>query len=71
MIDRTVTFYLDESLRKSAMAGTHNFIGKVASVLVEAGLTAEYRANSSAARLSSALRSGYALFHMDQPTQPG
>ncbi|MGR3506568.1 MAG: hypothetical protein ACU0B7_11930 [Paracoccaceae bacterium] len=68
MIDRTVTFYLDESLRKSAMAGTHNFIGKVASVLVEAGLTAEYRANSSAARLSSALRSGYALFHMDQPT---
>jgi hypothetical protein len=68
MTDRTVTFYLDESLRKSAEAGTHNFIGKVASVLMDAGLAVEYRANSSAARLSSALRSGYALFHMEQPT---
>jgi hypothetical protein len=68
MTDRTVTFYLDESLRKSAEAGTHNFIGKVASVLMDAGLIVEYRANSAAARLSSALRSGYAMFHMDQPT---
>lgn len=62
-----MTFYLDDSLRISAEAGTHNFIGKVDAVLRAAGLVVEYRANSSAARLSSVLRPGYALFHMDQP----
>ena len=64
----TVTFYLDDSLRISAEAGTHNFIGKVETVLKSAGLTVEFRANSGAARLASALRPGYAMFHMDQPT---
>ena len=63
-----MTFYLDDSLRISAEAGTHNFIGKVAAVLLAAGFEVEYRANSGAARLASALRPGYAIFHMDQPT---
>jgi len=53
MCAQIVTFYLDESLRLSAEAGTHNFIGKVASVLRQAGLGVAYQANSSAARLSS------------------
>ncbi len=65
---QTVTFYLDESLRCSAEAGTHNFIGRLARVLQEAGLSVSYRPNSSAARLASALRPGYAMFHMDEPT---
>jgi hypothetical protein len=64
----TVTFYLDDSLRISAEAGTHNFIGKVETVLERAGLTVEFRANSGPARLASSLRPGYAMFHMDQPT---
>jgi hypothetical protein len=64
----TVTFYLDDSLRSSAEAGTHNFIGKVEKQLKSAGFEVEFRANSSAARLASALRPGYAMFHMDQPT---
>ena len=66
----TVTFYLDDSLRESAEARTHNFIGKVEAVLVSAGLSVEFRANSAAARLASALRPGYAMFHMDQPSHP-
>lgn len=67
---RTVTFYLDDGLRESAEAGTHNFITKVVTVLRNAGFDVVYRANSPAARLSSALRPGYAMFHMDQPTHP-
>lgn len=65
---RIVTFYLDDGLRLSAKAGTHNFIGKVADVLRASGMTVEFRANNAAARLASALRPGYAIFHMDQPT---
>lgn len=65
---QTVTFYLDDSLRDSAQAGTHNFIGKLARVLTDAGLHVAYRPNSAAARLASALRPGFAMFHMDQPT---
>ena len=67
---RTVTFYLDDGLRESAEAGEHNFIAKVSTVLRNAGFDVVYRANSQAARLSSALRPGYAMFHMDQPTHP-
>lgn len=65
---QTVTFYLDDNLRESAEAGTHNFIGRLARVLQEAGLSVSYRPNSSAARRASALRPGYAMFHMDEPT---
>ncbi len=63
-----VTFYLDDSLRISAKAGDHNFIGKIASVLQAAGHRIAFRPNSSAARMASGLRPGYAMFHMDQPT---
>ncbi|WP_375568007.1 hypothetical protein ABWH93_10820 [Seohaeicola saemankumensis] len=65
-----MTFYLDDGLRESAEAVEHNFIAKVSSVLRNAGFDVVYRANSQAARLSSALRPGYAMFHMDQPTHP-
>ncbi len=65
---QAVTFYLDDSLRRSAAAGEHNFIGKVADVLRASGMTVAFRANSTAARIASALRPGYAIFHMNQPT---
>lgn len=65
---QAVTFYLDDSLRRSAAAGEHNFIGKVADVLRASGMTVAFRANSAAARIASALRPGYAIFHMDNPT---
>ncbi len=65
---RNVTFFLDDGLRESAEAGEHNFIGKVVSVLRSAGFEVAFRPNSQAARLSSALRPGYAMLHMDQPT---
>lgn len=65
---RVATFYLDDSLRRSAAAGEHNFIGKVADVLRASGMSVAFRANSAAARIASALRSEYAIFHMDNPT---
>jgi hypothetical protein len=38
----TVTFYMEPDLCKSAQAGEHNFIGKVAEVLSRAGLEVRY-----------------------------
>ena len=62
-----VTFYLEDSLRISAVAGNHNFIRKVVTVLEDSGMTVAFRPNSGPARLASGLRGGYAMFHMDQP----
>lgn len=38
----TVTFYMEPELCQSAQAGNHNFIGKVADVMVRAGLDVRY-----------------------------
>lgn len=59
--------YLDDELRKSAMAGGHNFIGKIEQVATKAGFRVEYRQNSGIERLKSATRRGYSMFHMDDP----
>lgn len=65
---RILRFYLDPGLRGSAKAGQHNFIGKIASVVQVAGFRVEYRADTATERAKSALRRGYAMFHMDPPT---
>lgn len=65
---RVLRFYLDPGLRRSAEAGQHNFIGKIASVAEAAGFRVEYRADSARNRAVSALRPGYAMFHMAPPT---
>lgn len=64
---RILRFYLDDGLRKSAMAGEHNFIGKIESVAKNAGFRVEFRQNSAVERLKSATRRGYSMFHMDDP----
>ena len=40
--DQTVTFYMEPELCRSAQAGKHNFIGKVAGVLERAGLDVRF-----------------------------
>lgn len=65
---RILRFYLDPGLRRSAEAGQHNFIAKIAQVAQDAGFRVEYRANSAQNRAKSALRRGYAMFHMEPPT---
>ncbi|MCM2561991.1 hypothetical protein M8756_06625 [Lutimaribacter sp. EGI FJ00015] len=65
---RILRFYLDAGLRQSAEAGQHNFIGKIAQVAQDAGFDVEYHANSARNRAKSALRRGYAMFHMEPPT---
>jgi len=64
---RILRFYLDEGLRQSALAGQHNFIGKIAAVLHNAGYRVEYCRNSPVERAKSAHRRGYSMFHMDAP----
>ncbi|WP_299562948.1 hypothetical protein [uncultured Sulfitobacter sp.] len=59
-----VTFYMEPDLRESAAAGKHNFIGKVASVLQNAGIRVTYR------DFGAPHRGGYSLSHMKEPPDP-
>lgn len=68
--ERHVTIYLDDALRDSAEAGRHNFISQVVAALRHAGYSAGFAQNSSAERMKSADRPGYALFHMENPFHP-
>ncbi|MDF1802174.1 hypothetical protein [Thalassovita sp.] len=67
---KILRFYLEDSLRQSAQAGTHNFIRQVSTVAKSAGLEVEYHGDSLADRAASMARDGYALFHMQEPTTP-
>lgn len=65
---KTLRFYLEDGLRDSAQKGTHNFIGKLVSVVQSAGFSVAFHSNSDLERAASRARGGYALFHMEQPT---
>ncbi|MBL4768452.1 MAG: hypothetical protein JKY94_12210 [Rhodobacteraceae bacterium] len=64
---RILRIYLHEGLRKRAISGDHNFIGKVENVAKNAGFRVEFRKNTGEERLKSATRRGYSLFLMDDP----
>lgn len=63
-------FHLHELLRRRAEAGNHNFINKIAEVVQAAGFAVEYAGNGLPDLMGSALRPGFAMFHMDEPTHP-
>jgi len=67
---RQVTFYLDDEMRCSAEAGQHNFISRIAAAVQSEGCPVAFAPNSATERLRSASRSGYALFHMEDPFHP-
>ena len=62
---RVMTFYLEPSLRQSAEAGEHNFLGKVAALGRAAGMEIRFRGNSPAERAMSYPEREYAVLHMD------
>jgi hypothetical protein len=64
---RILRFYLDDGLRKSAIAAEHNFIGKIEKAVKSCGYRVEFRRNSADERHKSAARRGYSMFHMDDP----
>ncbi|MCR8825453.1 glycosyltransferase family protein [Pseudosulfitobacter koreensis] len=66
----TVRFYLEAGLRDSAAAGGHNFIGKIAGVLEDAGLRCEFVHGTKAARLAGAASGHLSLSHMKPPVGP-
>lgn len=57
----TVTFYMEPELCKSAQAGKHNFIGKVAGVMNRAGLDVRYETFGARAD------KGLLMSHIKQP----
>jgi hypothetical protein len=66
--DKRLRFFLEPSLRASAMAGGHNFIGKLASVLKDHGFQIEYCADDDDSVALAARDDGhFSLFHMRQP----
>jgi hypothetical protein len=64
---RILRFYLEQGLRRSAVSGRHNFIGKIAAVAAAAGYRIEYCGNTASERAKSAHRRGCAMFHMEAP----
>ncbi|WP_306005809.1 capsular polysaccharide export protein, LipB/KpsS family [Aquicoccus porphyridii] len=65
---RILSFYLEPGLKKSAEAGEHNFLGKVADVARAADFEIFYYGNGPEEREKSLARPGFALFHMEPPT---
>jgi hypothetical protein len=64
---RILRFYLDAGSRERALAGEHNFIGKIEKAVVNSGFRVEFRKNSAEERIKSATRRGYSMFQMDDP----
>ncbi|EAR53026.1 hypothetical protein OG2516_11201 [Oceanicola granulosus HTCC2516] len=67
---RIVTFYLEDGLHRSARAGRHNFIGKLAGVLEASGYRVDFLPDSDVEIARSLTRGGWSMFHMAQPTGP-
>lgn len=65
---RILRFHLHDQLRRRAEDGGHNFINKIVEVVRAADFEVEFAQNDLASLMGSALRPGYAMFHMDEPT---
>lgn len=69
--DLLLRFFLDASLRASAEAGQHNFLGKLSAVLRQAGFRVEYCGDDAEALTLARQDDGaYSLFHMRPPIGP-
>lgn len=64
---RILRFYLEPSLRDSAVAGAHNFIARIVAVAKAAGLTVEIHGNGPEMRRAHRGFDGLSLFHMEPP----
>ena len=62
---RVMHFYLEPGLKRSAEAGQHNFLEKIASVGRAAGMEIRHSGNSAAERASSDPSQEWAVLHMD------
>lgn len=67
---RHLRFFLDSGLRASAVAGGHNFIGKIVSVMAEHGFTAEFCKDDNETLQRAGAEGGYTLTHMRAPVGP-
>ena len=69
--DLHLRFFLDPSLRASAEAGRHNFIGKLSNVLRQSGFEIDYCGDDEAALdLARQDDGAFAMFHMRAPIGP-
>lgn len=67
---RIVRFYLDKGLKARAEAGDHTFLNRFCGVLDQHGFRVKFHVLNPAEEVKSALRPGYAVFLMRQPTTP-
>ncbi|MEO0937370.1 MAG: hypothetical protein AAFY38_04375 [Pseudomonadota bacterium] len=67
---RITRIYLEKSLRQSAEAGQHNFLGLVSEVLEARGMRVEFKTSTKPELLKGAMRPGYSLIHMKPPVGP-
>jgi hypothetical protein len=65
--EKTVTFYLEEEMRRRAEAGLVNVINRMEAAFASVGVACLFRGNSDAELLSSVADPGYAMFFMEEP----
>lgn len=68
--ERVLWLYLDPGTLADVVAGRHNFLKRVIAAVQGRGWRVDLRENTLAERVQAPLRSGYALFHMEEPTHP-
>ena len=69
-IAKILRIYLDDISLARAKGGDFNLMNLIRRAFESRGFRVEFCKNSDAARLKSATRRGYSLFHMDEPFHP-
>lgn len=69
--EQVLWLYLDPGTLADVAGGRHNFFGRVIAAVKARGWRVELRESTLAERVQAPLRTGYALFHMEEPTHAG
>ena len=64
---KTLNFYLEDSLLRSARRGEHNFISKVAMVMQRSGYNISYLPQTHQTDAQARRHNSYSMFHMKPP----
>ncbi len=67
---KTLTFYLNNSMRKRAIAGQTNIINRITNAFESRGYRCLFQENSTVNLLNSVKEPGYSMFHMEHPFHP-
>lgn len=67
---KTLTFYLNTSMRARAEAGNTNIINRICNAFKSRGYQCLFQGNTATDLINSARDPGYSMFHMEDPFHP-